>query len=101
MRAMGPTLLAAGLMALLALGMAHASGINGINGGMPSRISMNVTVPKQTQGTTFGEKVNAGLHAAGSAISDFISVFTGIVREIADVGDVEYLPEAVAQEEIA
>lgn len=25
-----------------------------------SRISMNVTVPKQTQGTTFGEKVNAG-----------------------------------------
>ncbi|HEY6504296.1 MAG TPA: hypothetical protein VIZ28_10005 [Chitinophagaceae bacterium] len=33
------------------------------------RISMNVTVPKQTQGATFGEKVNAGLHAAGSAIS--------------------------------
>lgn len=28
--------------------------------GMPSRISMNVTVPKQTQGATFGEKVNAG-----------------------------------------
>lgn len=69
MRAMGTTLLAAGLMALLALGMAHASGINGINGGMPSRISMNVTVPKQTQGTTFGEKVNAGLHAAGNAVA--------------------------------
>jgi hypothetical protein len=34
-----------------------------------NRISMNVTVPKQTQGTTFGEKVNAGLHAAGSALS--------------------------------
>jgi hypothetical protein len=28
-----------------------------------------VTVPKQTQGATFGEKVNAGLHAAGSALS--------------------------------
>ncbi len=34
--------------------------INAINGGMPNRISMNVTVPKQTQGATFGEKVNAG-----------------------------------------
>lgn len=33
------------------------------------RMSMNVTVPKQTQGATFGEKVNAGLHAAGSALS--------------------------------
>ena len=31
------------------------------DGGMPNRISMNVTVPKQTQGATFGEKVNAGL----------------------------------------
>lgn len=39
--------------------------VNNINGGMPNRISMNVTVPKQTQGATFGEKVNAGLHAAG------------------------------------
>lgn len=28
---------------------ATASGINGINNGMPNRISMNVTVPKQTQ----------------------------------------------------
>lgn len=36
------------------------SGINGINSnGMPNRISMNVTVPKQTQGSTFGEKINA------------------------------------------
>jgi YD repeat-containing protein len=40
-----------------------------LDGGMPNRISMNVTVPKQTQGATFGEKVNAGLHAAGSALS--------------------------------
>lgn len=37
------------------------SGINGINSNsMPNRISMNVTVAKQTQGATFGEKVNSG-----------------------------------------
>lgn len=37
------------------------SGINGINpNSMPNRISMNVTVAKQTQGATFGEKVNSG-----------------------------------------
>ena len=38
----------------------YARGMN-IDGGMPNRISMNVTVPKQTQGATFGEKVNQGL----------------------------------------
>lgn len=37
-------------------------------GDMPNRISMNVTVPKQTQGATFGEKVNQGLQSAGSHI---------------------------------
>lgn len=38
-------------------------GINGINNnGMPNRISMNVTVAKQTQGATFGEKVNSGMN---------------------------------------
>ncbi len=52
----------------------QASGINGINGGMPNRISMNVTVAKQTQGATFGEKVNAGLHAAGGAIANGASM---------------------------
>lgn len=37
------------------------SGINNINpNSMPNRISMNVTVARQTQGATFGEKVNAG-----------------------------------------
>ena len=35
--------------------------VNNINNNMPNRISMNVTVPKQTQGATFGEKVNAGM----------------------------------------
>ncbi|HSD17651.1 MAG TPA: hypothetical protein VLC71_10400 [Thermomonas sp.] len=69
MGTMKTTLLASGLAVLLALGGTHASGINGVNGGMPNRISMNVTVPKQTQGATFGEKVNAGLHAAGSVVS--------------------------------
>lgn len=39
--------------------------INNINNGMPNRISMNVTVPKQTQGATFGEKVNAGMNSPG------------------------------------
>lgn len=37
----------------------NMKGINGINNGMPNRISMNITVPKQTQGATFGEKVSA------------------------------------------
>ena len=59
---------------LLAAGAAAASGINGINGGMPNRISMNVTVSKQTQGATFGEKVGSGLHAAGSAIQQGASL---------------------------
>ena len=44
------------------------SKVNNINGGMPNRISMNVTVPKQTQGATFGEKVQAGLSQAGSYV---------------------------------
>jgi len=34
--------------------------VNSINNSMPNRISMNVTVPKQTQGATFGEKVQSG-----------------------------------------
>lgn len=59
---------------LMAAGAVAASGINTVNGGMPNRISMNVTVPKQTQGATFGEKVNAGLHAAGSAVTQGASL---------------------------
>jgi hypothetical protein len=42
-----------------------AAYLNNINGGMPNRISMNVTVPKQTQGATFGEKVNQGMQGPG------------------------------------
>ncbi len=46
---------------------------------MPNRISMNVTVAKQTQGATFGEKVNAGLHAAGSALAQGASLLGGAI----------------------
>ncbi len=53
---------------LLMGGGTQASGVKGVND-MPNRISMNVTVPKQTQGATFGEKVNQGLHAAGGALA--------------------------------
>lgn len=44
----------------------------------PGRISTNVTVPKQTQGATFGEKVNAGLHAAGGSLAQAAPVVGGI-----------------------
>ncbi|MBK7099726.1 MAG: hypothetical protein IPH58_17295 [Sphingobacteriales bacterium] len=42
--------------------------INSVNSGMPNRISMNITVGKQTQGATFGEKVASGLQSAGGNI---------------------------------
>lgn len=45
---------------------ADASAYQRMNDGtMPNRISMNVTVPKQTQGATFGDKVNQGMQSAG------------------------------------
>jgi hypothetical protein len=49
-----PVRVAVLLLLLTAATAALASGVNGINNGMPNRISMNVTVPKQTQvrGTT-------------------------------------------------
>jgi hypothetical protein len=67
---MKKTLMAiAGLVGLFFSASAqNEKSINNINNGMPNRISMNVTVAKQTQGATFGEKVNAGLHAAGSYV---------------------------------
>ena len=58
---------AAMLVFLSTLAATAASGINDLNKGMPNRISMNVTVPKQTQGATFGEKVQSGMQSAGSA----------------------------------
>jgi hypothetical protein len=59
---------------MLVLTAATAAVASGINGGMPNRISMNVTVPKQTQGATFGEKVQSGLHAAGSAVASGVGL---------------------------
>jgi hypothetical protein len=50
---------------LAADGSFRASGLAA--GGYTLKLS-SVTVPKQTQGATFGEKVNAGLHAAGGAL---------------------------------
>lgn len=66
-----PTLVLVSAAAFPAL----ASGINGINANsMPNRISMNVTVPKQTQGATFGEKVQSGLQSAGSIVASGASL---------------------------
>ncbi len=53
--------------------------INGINQNMPNRISMNVTVAKQTQGATFGEKVNQGLHSARGALTQGASLLGGAI----------------------
>lgn len=46
----------------------NESKVNKINDGMPNRISMNVTVAKQTQGASFGEKVQAGIDDAGCVV---------------------------------
>jgi hypothetical protein len=80
----------AGLVAALLVLVTGAAQGSGINGGMPNRISMNVTVPKQTQGATFGEKVNAGLHAAGSAVAQGASL--SIVIECGQAACVVTLP---------
>ncbi len=50
------------------------SNVNGVNGGTANRISLNVTVPRQTQGASFGEKINHGLHAAGTALTQGASL---------------------------
>lgn len=45
----------------------------------PARISTNMTIGKQTQGATFGEKVQSGLSSAGSAVASgaMTMTFTG------------------------
>ena len=70
-----------------------ATGRLKVDNSMPNRISMNVTVPKQTQGATFGERVNAGLHAAGSALAtgaglriSFFDVFFGLEEVVPQTG---------------
>lgn len=44
---------------------AYQRAVNGINNSMPNRMSMNVTTARQTQGATFGEKVNQGMQGTG------------------------------------
>lgn len=44
---------------------------------MPSRISMNVSIGKQSQGTTFGEKVNLGLQQAGQVLAEGANLIGG------------------------
>ncbi|MEQ1693558.1 MAG: carboxypeptidase-like regulatory domain-containing protein [Gemmatimonas sp.] len=45
------------------------NGAFALTGLAPGRYRMALSTPKQTQGATFGEKVNQGLHAAGSAVA--------------------------------
>ncbi|MCL4787058.1 MAG: DUF4157 domain-containing protein [Verrucomicrobia bacterium] len=42
--------------------------------GVDTPLPQGVTVPKQTQGATFGEKVNAGLHATGGALAQGVGL---------------------------
>lgn len=49
------------------------------NNSMPNRISLSVATGRQTQGTTFGEKVSGGLAAAGSAIANGASLVGGYI----------------------
>lgn len=74
---------------------AYAATGRAMGGGMPNRISMNVTVPKQTQGATFGEKVNAGLHAAGGALAQGAARFRPAFFDVfADLSEVRIHPGA-------
>jgi hypothetical protein len=62
------------LMGIVLQGFTQNTEKININNQMPNRISMNVTVAKQTQGSSFGEKVNTGLHAAGGALAQGASL---------------------------
>lgn len=50
-----------------------------IDNSLPNRLSMSVTTARQSQGSTFGEKVSSGLHAAGSVISNGASLLGGVM----------------------
>ncbi len=51
--------------------------ININNNSMPSRISTNFTVAKQTQQSSFGEKVQSGLAQTGSALANGAALVGG------------------------
>ncbi len=48
-----------------------------IDAALPTRISMNVSIGKQSQGMTFGEKVNLGLQQAGQVLADGATLIGG------------------------
>lgn len=50
-----------------------------IDSSMPNRISMSVTTGRQSQGSTFGEKVSNGLQAAGTTIANGASLVGGFI----------------------
>lgn len=50
-----------------------------INNNMPSRISMNVTTARQTQGKTFGESMAGGLQAAGNMVGQGASLVGSVI----------------------
>ncbi len=51
--------------------------------GMPNRISMNVTTTRQTQGKTFGEKVQSGLNSAAGAVANGLRKEGVVHRDLA------------------
>ncbi|HTM97808.1 MAG TPA: hypothetical protein VL088_03655 [Pedobacter sp.] len=52
------------------------------------QLKNKATIAKQIQGTTFGEKVNAGLHAAGAAIAQGAAkVQNPLYNEAGNAGD--------------
>jgi hypothetical protein len=70
----------------------------------PYRLAItSVTVPKQTQGATFGEKVNQGLHAAGSALQQGAALARHDTAKnaIGNVRGREAAPDAAATPEAA
>lgn len=74
MKKLSLSVLVLSFVSLSVLAQTEQKGINNVNNGMPNRISMNVTTAKQTQNNNFGEKVNAGLHAAGNVVASGASM---------------------------
>lgn len=57
-----------------------------INGGMPNRISMNVSLPRQTQGATFGERaVSKAAAASGGGAASAAYAATGRAAPMRDI----------------
>ncbi len=70
-----------------------------IDSSMPNRLSMNVSIGKQTQGATFGERVASGINTAGSAIASGASLVGGAIpglgivsAAVSSVGQLSNMP---------